>query len=398
MKARISLLARVKDSKKASGYRLDTMTIKRGRPVSIPDATTYYLRYQSNGKRVVKPVGSDLDIAFVAYENHVRNHPALQRGEEITPGETKDFQNASGPTLREALETYVQELQGKTEATIYSYRSALEEFIRHCGEHNPISETGRPCLLSYKTWLYKQDLNETTRHARLLRAVMFLKHFGIEKPLKKTDWPRPNERPPEAYSQDEIEKMFAVATPEERLLIEFFLTSGARNAEVQHTVRADIKLSKTPTGELAVLTIREKPEMDWRTKSKKDRTVRLPLDFTKRLLTARAGCSDGDLLFPNTQGGPNCHFDVILRRVTKKAGLRGRVDLHKFRSTFATRLHAAGVPVQDIQKMLGHRDIKTTMRYLAATAHESEATGKAIEAAFGDFGATEIRADARSGI
>ena len=65
-----------------------------------------------------------------------------------------------------------------------------------------------------------------------------------------------------------------------------------------------------------------------------------------------------------------------------RAGVGGRVDCHKFRSTCATRLHAAGMPVQDVQKVLGHRDIKTTLRYLSSTSHESEATGRAVEAAF----------------
>ncbi len=385
MRAKIALIARVKDSSRASGYRLDTVRIKKGRPVAIPNSTTFYLRYQSGAKRVMKPVGSDLEIAFVAYENHTRNFDSLQRGESITDplGEQEN-----GTTLSDALEQYAGQLHGKSAATQYQYRAVLEEFVKFCGENAAVQKIGRQQLLDYKASLYEQDLSETTRHNRLLRAVMFLKQFGIEKPLKKPDWPQPNQRTVEAYSQDEISTLFGVATFEEKLLLEFFLVSGARDLEVAHTVKADIRISKANGlnnggGECAILTIREKPALGWRTKSKRDRTVRLPLEYAKRLLAARAAYGDDSLLFGNSLGKPDYHLLRVLKTVAKRAGIGGRVDLHKFRATFATRLASVGVPVQDIQKMLGHRDVQTTMRYLAATSHESETVGRQIEAAFG---------------
>src|SRR2546426_2142459 len=145
MKAKIALIARVKDSSRAFGYRLDTVRIKKGRPVAIPDTTTYYLRFQSGTKRVMKPIGSDLDVAFIAFENHSRDLPALQRGESITPGLPAE----DGITLREALETYVQQLQGKSAATIYQYRAILEGFVKFCGENTAVQKIGRQQLLDY---------------------------------------------------------------------------------------------------------------------------------------------------------------------------------------------------------------------------------------------------------
>ncbi len=41
-----------------------------------------------------------------------------------------------------------------------------------------------------------------------------------------------------------------------------------------------------------------------------------------------------------------------------------RLTPHKLRHTYATWLSEEGVPIQDIQAMLGHKDIETTMRYL----------------------------------
>ena len=101
------------------------------------------------------------------------------------------------------------------------------------------------------------------------------------------------------------------------------------------------------------------------------------------MLEARAAYGEDDLLFPNSLGKPDLHLLRILKRVSRKAGLSGRIDLHKFRATAATRWHANGMNIQDVKAFLGHRDIQTTMKYLAATNHESESVGRAVEQAFG---------------
>src|SRR2546428_4862667 len=136
-------------------------------------------------------------------------------------------------SLRDALDQYLQGLQGKSKATAYSYRRALEEFGRFCGEI-PLKNTARQQVLDYKAYLYRQPMSETTRHARLLRVTMFLKHFGTEKVLRRGEWPQPNERIVEAYTVEEVERMLAASTPDERLLLEMFLTSGARDLEVSN--------------------------------------------------------------------------------------------------------------------------------------------------------------------
>lgn len=41
-----------------------------------------------------------------------------------------------------------------------------------------------------------------------------------------------------------------------------------------------------------------------------------------------------------------------------------RITAHRLRGTYATLLSEEGVPVQDIQRALGHKDVRTTLRYL----------------------------------
>lgn len=56
----------------------------------------------------------------------------------------------------------------------------------------------------------------------------------------------------------------------------------------------------------------------------------------------------------------------MLKLTAKKAGVKdwSRVSPHLFRTTYATLLAQNGVPVQVIQKILGHSNISTTMLYV----------------------------------
>ena len=51
-----------------------------------------------------------------------------------------------------------------------------------------------------------------------------------------------------------------------------------------------------------------------------------------------------------------------LKKAVKDAGLTG-ITWHTFRHTFATRLIANGTDIVTVKELLGHAEIKTTMRY-----------------------------------
>ena len=78
-----------------------------------------------------------------------------------------------------------------------------------------------------------------------------------------------------------------------------------------------------------------------------------PLDF---LLCHR----DGELIHRNV-------FNYRLKSVAKAAGVEENVHPHRLRHSYATELLRNGVSLPGIMKLLGHRTLKMTLRYVAIT-------------------------------
>jgi integrase len=79
-----------------------------------------------------------------------------------------------------------------------------------------------------------------------------------------------------------------------------------------------------------------------------------------RWLPERGSAKDDDRIFDLPD---NCYTNVQLRKWTKKAGLKKRITYHVSRHTAATLLLSLGVALTTVQKIMGHSDIKTTLRY-----------------------------------
>ncbi len=147
--------------------------------------------------------------------------------------------------------------------------------------------------------------------------MTFLKAQGVRGLVGKNDWPRYTEEEPEMYEQEELDKLFAVCVPEERLWFEFFLMTGEREQEVMHTYWSDVNFAAS------IVRVTHKADRGWTPKAYKEREIPIPAKLDPE-----------------------------------------NFWLHKFRATFATRCLWAGVDLRTVQQWLGHSDMESTMRYL----------------------------------
>jgi site-specific recombinase XerD len=97
----------------------------------------------------------------------------------------------------------------------------------------------------------------------------------------------------------------------------------------------------------------------------------LPL---RQQVLERRGRFDQSALFVNRQGErlPGRAVSIAVARLAARAGL-GRVTVHAFRHSCASDLLEAGVRVPEVQRLLGHRGLATTVRYLAIADRQRHA-------------------------
>jgi len=102
-------------------------------------------------------------------------------------------------------------------------------------------------------------------------------------------------------------------------------------------------------------------------KGQVDRIVYLSADVEQALKTWRAYKETGEYLFPSCirKGSPlrRSMINVLMDGYLKTANVTKHYSPHCLRHTFATLLLNAGVPLEVLKELMGHRSIQMTLRY-----------------------------------
>jgi integrase/recombinase XerD len=117
-------------------------------------------------------------------------------------------------------------------------------------------------------------------------------------------------------------------------------------------------------------TVRENKRTNFKPKAYKGRLIPLTTELCDLLkdLKKKSDATCG-LIFPTNGCQPKLDFLDVCKTIAKRAGLTD-FYLHKFRATRATRLLQDKMDIKSVQKILGHSDLQSTMRYLGAQRTE----------------------------
>lgn len=98
-------------------------------------------------------------------------------------------------------------------------------------------------------------------------------------------------------------------------------------------------------------------------KNGRARTLQMPKALVE-VLRQHPRTLRSELVFPSSTGryATNNLYTSRLRMMSKLCPLR-RIKWHELRHSYASQLATAGVPIAVIQQLMGHSDLKTTMRY-----------------------------------
>jgi len=147
------------------------------------------------------------------------------------------------------------------------------------------------------------------------------------------------------------------------------LNTGMRRGEILSLLWSDIDFDTN------MITIDQT-----NTKSKKQRRIPINSVLRTMLIELKLKSRDSEYVFIDNEGGQIKSIRSAFDAATKRAGLKG-LRFHDLRHTAATRMVESGANIVAISKILGHSDIKTTMRY----AHPEESLKEALEL-LGKFG------------
>ena len=175
------------------------------------------------------------------------------------------------------------------------------------------------------------------------------------------------ERPPIHFSSEEFSKFLGnVAKPFLKDLFLFAALTGLRQGEMLALRWVDVDLERR-----LIYVVNSDTFF---TKSGKSRIVPMS-DAVLDMLTRKSVTQQFSQFVFHRDGSvlTQSYVDHKFKKYVRQSGLREELKFHSLRHTFATWLAKSGVSIYEIQKLLGHSDVKTTQIYSHLAASELHA-------------------------
>jgi len=187
-------------------------------------------------------------------------------------------------------------------------------------------------------------------------AINFYYRTIMKRNFSKVPFQKREQKIRECLTQEEIKSLINVTSNlKHKLIISLLYASGIRVAELIKLKIDDVDFQRN------LLFVRGG-------KGKKDRYTILSDKVIKEIgkyLPSRS--QKNDYLFNSRSGYITSRTaQQILKQAAKKAQIKSSVSPHILRHSFAVHLMENGVEDKYLQKMLGHKDIRTTQIYARA--------------------------------
>ncbi len=274
-------------------------------------------------------------------------------------------------TIREALDTFIDDrtLYGLSPRTIEAYSDFIGRFVKFIGEATLVEDIQLYMIRAYIASLRDRSLSNATIATYIRHIKVFLhwvsEELEITYNLSRIRTPRVPKKNVHLYTEDEILKIFELATAEtewmtlrNKAALALMLDSGLRRNEVCNieTDRMDLELHL----------------LDIDGKGSKSRVV--PIGNTSaELIRQYLSCCPFDTsryLFVNRYGKrfTNNAMKLMVNKLAKQ--LPFQLSCHRLRHNFATNYcidmydEKGAMDAYALQTLLGHSEFETTKRYL----------------------------------
>jgi site-specific recombinase XerD len=297
--------------------------------------------------------------------------------------------------LSEAIDLFLDAKSHLQPRTLDTYEGVLERFADTLRPSIDVQDLTAGDLQSYirATGISQSTKRKRYGHLRTFFNWMLDTDRLDASPLEKVDQPKKEEKEPVYLDREDVKRLMrairahmettedaAGRTPDLAWLqsmIPVAVCTGLRRGELVALQWEDVDLAGR------CLYVRHRGE--FRTKGNRERRVPLRGDAedVMRGLRMDAGDDPSGHVFTDRSGEPIRRNRVSKRfkHMARKAKLDERVHFHSLRHTTGSWLAMRGVPIQQIQAILGHSDTSITERY----SHLAPDTlDTAMEETFGD--------------
>lgn len=233
-------------------------------------------------------------------------------------------------------------------ATTDDIRLYLDEYQQNSGASKVTIDNIRRILSSFFSWLEDED-------------------YIVKSPVRRIHKVKTCKTVKETYTDEALEIMRDSADCVRNLaIIDMLASTGMRVGELVKLNKADIDFQNRECVVLGKGNKQRKVYFDARTKI-----------HLKKYLDSR--CDDHEALFVSLQKPYNrlqiSGVEIRLRELGRKLNLN-KVHPHKFRRTLATMAIDKGMPIEQVQQLLGHQSVDTTLQYAMVNQNNVKASHK----------------------
>lgn len=249
-------------------------------------------------------------------------------------------------------------IEGCSEKTLTYYRNTIEAMTAEIGKtpQQITTEDLRQYLTDYQ--MQRQSSKVTIDNIRRILSSFFSwledEDYIIKSPVRRIHKVKTPKTIKEIYTDEELEELRdGCETARDLAIIDLLASSGMRIGEMVMLNREDINFAER---ECIVFG-----------KGGKERPVYFDARTKLHLQNYLVGRTDNNpALFVSLRAPYNRlkigGVEIRLRELGERLKI-SRVHPHKFRRTMATTAIDKGMPIEQVQQLLGHQKIDTTMHY-----------------------------------
>ena len=267
------------------------------------------------------------------------------------------IQSKSNLTLKEEFLS-AKQVEGCSERSVNYYSSTLDNLIKSLIK--PFNQIETEDLRVYLSEYQKKNdaSKQTIDNIRRILSSFFTwledEDYILKSPVRRIHKIKTMKQVKETYSDEALERLRDnCKTIRDLALIDMLASTGMRVGELVKLNRVDVDFVNR---ECVVLG-----------KGSKERVVYFDARTKLHLqnyLNSRT--DDNEALFVSLLEPHNrleiAGVEIMLRKLGRSLEIN-KVHPHKFRRTLATRAIDKGMPIEQVQKLLGHQKIDTTMEY-----------------------------------